>query len=95
MSVKSKVKRCNEEILRLEKQVEELKIKNKILANKESVDKILLENIVKFAITNHIGGIRGGMAIDWFGIDKMKDLKLDIEKNPIEHAYIIRVYYNC
>lgn len=33
------------------------------------------------------------MAIDWFGIDKMQDLRLDIEKNIIEHAYIIRVNY--
>lgn len=31
--------------------------------------------------------------IDYFGIDKMKDLKLSIESNPMEHAYIMRVNY--
>lgn len=93
MSVKNKIKRLNKEIERLNSEVKILNQKNNILANKESIDKLLLENIVKFAITNHIGGIHGGMAIDWFGIDKMKDLKLDIEKNPIEHAYIMRVMY--
>ena len=33
------------------------------------------------------------MAIDWFGIDKMQNLRLDIEKNIIEHTYIMRVTY--
>ena len=93
MSVKSKVKRCNKEILRLEQEIQKLKRENRMLENKDIADKELLENIIKFAITNHIGGMHGGMAIDWFGIDKMKDLRLSIDKNPMEHAYIMRVNY--
>lgn len=103
MSVKVKVKRCNKEIKRLHKKVEELELelehKNNNLKRitedyENDLKKLkLYENILKFAITNHIGGIRGGMAIDWFGIDKMQDLRLDVEKNIIEHAYIIRVNY--
>ena len=31
------------------------------------------------------------MMIDYFGIDKMKDLRLDVESNHFEHAYIMRV----
>lgn len=93
MSVKSKIKRCNKEIIRLENRIKELERENKIINNRELADKELLENIVKFAITNHIGGIRGGMSVDWFGIDKMRDLKLSIEKNSFEHCYIMRVNY--
>ena len=63
-----------------------------IVGNESKTEKEqLYENIIKFAITNHIGGLHGGMMIDYFGIDKMKDLKLDIERNHFEHAYIIRV----
>ena len=93
MSVKNKVKRLNREIERLNQEIITLNRKNKILANKDDTDKKILENIVKFAITNHIGGLRGGMAIDWIGVDKMEKLKLDIEKNPIERCYIMRVLY--
>lgn len=103
MSVKNKIKRCNKEIKRLEYKVESLEIeldrRNNNLKRisqdyQEDLEKLkLYENIIKFAITNHIGGIRGGMAIDWFGIDKMQGLRLDVEKNIIEHAYIMRVNY--
>lgn len=99
MSVKNKVKRLNKEILSLKDEIETINLSNKRLREKLDEEKQYkqyteqLENIVKFAITNHIGGIRGGMAIDWLGIDKMQDLRLDIEKNIIEHAYIMRVNY--
>lgn len=103
MSVKNKIKRCNKEIKRLEYKVESLEIeldrRNNNLKRisqdyQEDLEKLkLYENIIKFAITNHMGGIRGGMAIDWFGIDKMQGLRLDVEKNIIEHAYIMRVNY--
>lgn len=103
MSVKNKIKRCNKEIKRLEYKVESLEIELDRRNNnfkrisqdyQEDLEKLkLYENIIKFAITNHIGGIRGGMAIDWFGIDKMQGLRLDVEKNIIEHAYIMRVNY--
>ena len=103
MSVKSKVKRCNKEIKKLNGKIVglefELERRNNNLKRisedyEKDLEKIkLYENIIKFAITNHIGGIRGGMAIDWFGIDKMQGLRLDVEKNIIEHAYIMRVNY--
>lgn len=90
MSVKNKIKRCNKEIKRLEYKVESLEIELDRRNNnfkrisqdyQEDLEKLkLYENIIKFAITNHIGGIRGGMAIDWFGIDKMQGLRLDVEK---------------
>lgn len=99
MSVKNKVKRLNKEILNLKDELETTILSNKRLREKIDEENQCrkyteqLENIVKFAITNQLGGIRGGMAIDWFGIDKMKDLKLSIESNPMEHVYIMRVNY--
>lgn len=99
MSVKGKVKRYNERIKQqdevinvYENEIDSLRTQLRI-ANKDKKDNKLLENIIKFAITNHIGGLRAGMAIDWFGIDKMSDLKLDIDRNVMEHAYILRVRY--
>ncbi|MCI8700043.1 MAG: hypothetical protein HFJ47_01715 [Clostridia bacterium] len=55
--------------------------------------KRIYENIIKFAITNHVGRLRAGMMIDYDSIDKMNDLKLDIECNHFEHSYIMRVNY--
>lgn len=93
MSVKGKVKKCNKRISQLEEEINDLKTKllNKQIEN--SSKEQLYENIIKFAITNQIGNLKGGMMIDYFGIDKMKDLKLSIESNPMEHAYIMRVNY--
>lgn len=95
MSVKSKVKRCNKEIKRLQDELETCQLSNRRLRQKLDMqtNNETLENIVKFAVTNHIGNLYGGMAIDWNSIDKMRELKLDIDKNPMEHAYIIRVMY--
>lgn len=96
MSVKSKVKRCNKEIRRLEDELETYKLSNQRLREKLSFqnNNKLLENIVKFALTNHIGGLHGGMQIERRGIDKMQDLKLDIEYEPEYNSYIMRVQYN-
>lgn len=96
MSVKSKVKRCNKEIRRLEEELETYKLSNLRLREKLSSQNNdeLLENIVKFALTNHIGGLTGGMSIERRGIDKMQDLKLDIEYEPMNNSYIMRVHYN-
>lgn len=93
MSVKGKVKKCNKRISQLEEEINDLKTKllNKQIEN--SSKEQLYENIIKFAITNQIGNLKGGMMIDYFGIDKMKDLKLSIESNPMEHAYIMRLNY--
>lgn len=52
-----------------------------------------LENIVKFAITNHMGNLRCGMQIERYEIDKMQDLRLSIDYQPEFNSYIIRVNY--
>lgn len=99
MSVKSKVKRCNKEIIRLQDELETERLSNRRLRKKldkqieSSVYTRQLENIVKFAITNHIGNLRGGMQIERYGIDKMQDLRLSIDYQPEFNSYIIRVNY--
>lgn len=99
MSVKSKVKRCNKEIERLELKVKDLEIQNNnlrenILKRDDNSKKTkLYSNIVKFALTNHIGGLNAGMRIERHGIDKMQDLKLDVEYEPMFDSYIMRVHY--
>lgn len=106
MSVKSKVKRCNKEIKRLLEELETYQLSNNRLKNKndrlkteleeQNADKQYikqLENIVKFALTNHIGNLRGGMRIDRYGIDKMQNLRLTIDYEPELNSYVIRVYY--
>lgn len=99
MSVKSKVKRCNKEIKRLESRLKDLEIQNynlrkNILKNDDNSEKTkLYANIIKFAITNHIGGLNAGMRIERYGIDKMQDLKLNVEYDPMFNSYIMRVHY--
>lgn len=99
MSVKGKVKRLNRQIEKLNCeliQLETLKNNNKRIIEDYSSDleKIkIYENILKFAITNHIGNLRGGMQIERYGIDKMQDLKLNIDYQPEFNSYIIRVNY--
>ena len=99
MSVKSKVKRCNLiienqniKINNLQEQIENLNTQLRIAQKHKNGNK-LLENIIKFAITNHIGNLRGGMMVDAISIEKMKDLKLDIERSLMEDTYIMRVRY--
>ena len=99
MSVKSKVKRCNKEIIRLQDELETERLSNNRLRqrlDKENQSKVYieqLENILKFAVTNQIGGMRGGMQIERYGIDKMKNLKLSIDYEFQYNSYIIRVNY--
>ena len=99
MSVKSKVKRCNKEIIRLQDELETERLSNNRLRQrleKENQSKVYieqLENILKFAVTNQIGGMRGGMQIERYGIDKMQNLKLSIDYEPQYNSYIIRVNY--
>ena len=73
MSVKSKVKRCNAEIKRLEDQLEASELSNNRLRQKldSQIDNKTLENIVKFAVTQHIGNLKGGISIDAMSIDNM------------------------
>lgn len=95
MSVKSKVKKCNNEIKRLQEELEINQLSNSKLREKlnNKVNNETLENIIKFAITNHIGGLKGGMQIERIGIDKMQNLKLNIEYKPMFDSYIIQVQY--
>ena len=99
MSVKGKVKRLNKELIKLRDDLETERYSNKRLRQKlykqtESSDYTRqLENILKFAITNHIGNLRGGMQIERYEIDKMQDLRLSIHYQPEFNSYIIRVSY--
>ena len=106
MSVKGKVKRLNRQIDDLQEELQICKLSNSRLRNKndrlkteleeQKADKQYteqLENILKFAITNHIGNLRGGMQIERYGIDKMENLRLTIDYEPQFNSYIIRVNY--
>lgn len=106
MSVKGKVKRLNKKIENLQEELQTYQLSNSRLRNKndrlkteleeQKADKQYteqLENILKFAITNHIGNLRGGMQIERYGIDKMQDLRLSIDYQPEFNSYIIRVSY--
>lgn len=98
MSVKGKVKRLNKELIKLRDDLETERLSNRRLRQKldkqtESSATRQLENIVKFAITNHIGNLRGGMQIERYGIDKMQNLRLSIDYQPEFNSYIIRVNY--
>jgi hypothetical protein len=106
MSVKGKVKRLNKEIIKLRDELDTERLSNKRMRNKSDRLKIeleeqkadkqymeQLENILKFALTNHIGNLRGGMQIKRYGIDKMQGLKLSIDYQPEYNSYIIRVNY--
>lgn len=95
MSVKNKIKRLNKEIKKLQDELETYQLSNRRLKQKLDTqnNNEMLENIIKFAITNHVGNLKAGMMISCDGIDKMKDLRLNIDRNNFEHAYIIRVTY--
>lgn len=99
MSVKGKVKRLNKELIKLRDDLEterllNIRLRQKLDKQTEfSVYTRQLENIVKFAITNHIGNLRGGMQIERYGIDKMQNLRLNIDYQPEFNSYVIRVNY--
>lgn len=96
MSVKNKIKRCNAEIKRLEEQLETSELLNHKLQQQFDtlIDNKTLENIVKFAVTGHIGNLQGGIAIDAREIDKMNNLRLFIDRSyENRNTYIIRVTY--
>lgn len=106
MSVKGKVKKLNKKIENLQEELQTYQLSNSRLRNKnnrlkteleeQKADKKYierLENILKFALTNHIGNLRGGMQIQRYGIDKMQDLRLSIDYMPENNSYIIRVNY--
>lgn len=99
MSVKGKVKRLNKRIENLKEELQTYQLSNSRLKTEleeQKEDKQYteqLENILKFAITNHIGNLRGGMQIERYGIDKMQNLRLSIDYQPEFNSYIIRVNY--
>ena len=96
MSVKGKVKRCNKEIKRLQEELETYQLSNSRLREKldSQINNETLENIVKFALTNQVGGLRAGMMIDAPTIDKMKDVRLIIDRNnECGGAYVIRTLW--
>ena len=99
MSIKGKVKRLNKQIKNLQEELQTYQLSNDRLKVELEEQKVVkqyteqLENIVKFALTNHIGNLRGGMQIDRYGIDKMQDLRLNIDYSNMDNSYIIRVSY--
>lgn len=96
MSVKGKVKRCNKEIKRLQEELETYQLSNSRLREKldSQINNETLENIVKFALTNQVGGLKAGMMIDAPAIDKMKDVRLIIDRNnECGRAYVIRTHW--
>ena len=95
MSVKGKVKRCNKEIKRLQEELETYQLSNSRLREKlnSQINDKTLENIIKFALTNQVGGLRAGMMIDRYLVDKMSDLRLIVEYSHIENAYKIMTTY--
>ena len=106
MSVKGKVKKLNKKIENLQEELQTYQLSNSRLRNKndrlkteleeQKADKQYteqLENILKFALTNQIGNLRGGMQIERYGIDKMQNLRLSIDYVPENNSYIIRVSY--
>lgn len=96
MSVKGKVKRCNKEIKRLQEELETYQLSNSRLREKldSQINNETLENIVKFALTNQVGGLKAGMMIDAPAIDKMKDVRLIIDRNnECGGAYVIRTHW--
>ena len=106
MSVKGKVKKLNKKIENLQEELQTCQLSNSRLRNRidrlkteleeQKADKQYteqLENILKFAITNHIGNLKGGMQIERYGIDKMQNLKLSVDYIAENNSYIIRVNY--
>ena len=99
MSFKSKVKRCNKEIEKLQEELAKYRLSNNRLKTEleeQEIDKQYikqLENIIKFALTNHIGNLRGGMRIEKYGIDKMQNLRLTINYEPEFNSYAIKADY--
>ena len=99
MSVKNKVKRCNKEIKKLQDELDKYKMLNAELSEQQNnkITDETLENIIKFLLTNHIGGLNAAMRVDTINIDKLKDLRLHIYKDDSidSRSYIIKVgYYN-
>ena len=74
------------------KKIDSLEYENKRL-NNQDFDNETLKKVLAFAVTNHIGGLHGGMMIDMFLVDKLKDIDVRIEKCPYEHSYLIRANY--
>ena len=106
MSVKRKIKRLNKQIKELQEELQIYKLSRctlksnldhlKLELAKQETDKQYtkqLENIVKYALTNHIGNLRGGIRIERYETDKLQNLKLNVIFEPESNSYIIRANY--
>lgn len=96
MSVKGKIKRLNKQLKESKDELETYQLSNRRLREKldSQIDNRTPENIIKFAITNHVGNLKAGIMIDAVAIDKMKDLRLLIDRDDeYGRAYVIRVIY--
>ena len=95
MSVKGKIKRLNQQLKESKDELETYKLSNSRLREKlnSQINDKTLENIIKFALTNQVGGLRAGMMIDRYLVDKMSDLRLNVEYSHIENAYKIMTTY--
>ena len=63
MSVKGKIKRLNQQLKESKDELETYKLSNRRLREKldSQIDNRTLENIIKFAITNHVGNLKAGI----------------------------------
>lgn len=93
MSVKRKIKRLNIENAELRDALETERLSNSRLRQKIDTSKNveLLENLVKFAVTNYGGNLRSGIQIESIEVDKMENLKLYVKYEPQQDSYIILV----
>ena len=81
---------------RLQEELETYQLSNRRLREKldSQIDNRTLENIIKFAVTNHVGNLSAGIMIDAASVDKMKDLRLSIDRvDECRGAYVIKVTY--
>ena len=98
MSVKSKVKRCNEEIKRQEETILYLIDKNKKLNEivqdySEEHSKIkAYENILKYLIARQAGSVHCGMRIACLDTAMLNNLRITVDYDYPTDSYEIRVF---
>lgn len=107
MSVKSKVKRCNKEILRCSKEIKQLKseleaerLSNnrlKLKLDNQKVDSKRKDIIEKFLIHylfREVGSINCAARMDDRELNFLEDFKVELEQDPYTASYKIRVRRN-
>lgn len=92
MSVKGKVKRLNWEVKYLNDRIADLEYIIDVNKTQYEDDKNMLENLIKFFVVNQVGKpAAGGVHIDKCYIDKLNDLKIDVQYEIDCRAYVIRL----